>query len=157
MSRWLLDTNMLLRGTDHSCAEYQCANDALIGLTARGHQQHVANQSMFEFWVVATRAVERNGLGLPIAQVASLLDQFEEDYIIQPDPPSLLGEWRRLVYRYSIRSFKAHDIRQVAYARLSGIPRLLTFNTEDFKALKSEIEVVSPADFLANPDAYSSP
>ena len=154
MSSWLLDTNMLLRSIDQSCAEYKCANDALVGITERGHEQHVANQSMFEFWVVATRSVERNGLGLPVAQVASLLDQFEEDYINQPDPPSLLGEWRRLVYRYSIKSFKAHDIRLVAYARVSGIPRLLTFNTEDFKALNSEIEVVSPHDFLANPDAY---
>jgi predicted nucleic acid-binding protein len=154
MSAWLLDTNLLLRSVDEQAAHHA---PALSALEVRGEIMHVANQSLFEFWAVASRPVERNGLGLTLTNVSHLLDEFLADYINHPDPADIVSEWRRLVFRYRIIGIKAHDMRLAAYARLHGIPRLMTFNTDDFKTVQTEIEVVSPIDFLSNPDSYQRP
>ena len=154
MSLWLLDTNLLLRSIDQESEHHGVAVAALLELAARKDEIYVSNQSLFEFWVVASRPAERNGLELTLANINFVIDQFLEDYINLPDPTSIVDEWRRLVTTYRVSGFKAHDMRLAAYARLHGIPRILTFNVADFKSLKDEIDTVSPDEFLSNPAAY---
>ena len=154
MSHWLLDTNLLLRSVDEASEHHEVAVAALLEMAARKDEIYVANQSLFEFWVAASRPVERNGLGLALANINFLIDQFLEDYVNLPDPTSIVEEWRRLVTTYRVSGLKAHDIRLAAYARLHEIPRILTFNVDDFKALSTEIQATSPTHFLSNPDAY---
>jgi predicted nucleic acid-binding protein len=107
MSEWLLDTNLLLRSVDEQAEHHASALAALAELEIRGNGLHVANQSLYEFWVVASRPVERNGLGLSLSNINSLLDEFIKDYRNLPDPCDLLKEWRRLVFRYQIKNFQS--------------------------------------------------
>ena len=66
--RILLDTNILLRNARRSDPDYQRVNAALDRLIADGWELCVGVQNIVEFWVVATRPTNVNGLGLSPAE-----------------------------------------------------------------------------------------
>jgi predicted nucleic acid-binding protein len=63
------------------------------------------------------------------------------------DTPAVYTEWEKLVLQHAISGKNAHDARVVAAMRVHGIPRLLTFNADDFKRFLG-ITVLTPADIL---------
>ena len=60
---YLVDTNILTRMTDPAHAMHREALDAVTLLIQQGHRLHVVPQNLYEFWVVATRPLNVNGLG----------------------------------------------------------------------------------------------
>jgi predicted nucleic acid-binding protein len=80
MANFILDTNVLLRFCDPASSSYALARQAVTKLLAAGDQIYVAPQSLAEFWVVATRPSEANGLGWDTqktrSEIEQLLDQF---------------------------------------------------------------------------------
>lgn len=154
MSAWLLDTNVVLRSIDAGCAQHAIARACIGELAARREMVFVSNQTLFEMWVVATRSIDHRGLGRSESEASSMLDGVQSRFLILADPEQIVKEWRRLIESYHVTSYKAHDMRFAAYARLHRIPRILTFNSDDFKSVKHEIEAVHPSDFIANPSAY---
>jgi hypothetical protein len=48
----------------------EMARVAIKAMTARGRELHIVPQNLVELWVVATRPVEQNGLGMELAAVA---------------------------------------------------------------------------------------
>lgn len=49
-----------------------------------------------------------------------------------PDSPAVYEEWKRLVVEHSVQGAKVHDAKLVAAMNLHRIPKILTFNTDDF-------------------------
>jgi predicted nucleic acid-binding protein len=154
MSAWLVDTNLILRSADSDSVHHRDAFDCLHSMAKNGEMIFISSQTIYETWVVATRPILRGGLGWSVERARFVLDSAQNRFLHLPDPADMLTEWRRIVETYHITGYKAHDMRFVAYARLHRIPRILTFNTDDFKAVSSEITAVHPRDYLANPEAF---
>ena len=68
MSSYLVDTNILLRSADRSHPSSTSATNAIEILLRRGEQLYITPQNLIEFWNVATRPREKNGLGYSIAE-----------------------------------------------------------------------------------------
>lgn len=64
MARYLLDTNILLRIADPLSKKKQLTEDALSKLLEEGHNLFISPQILTEFWSVATRPHDNNGLEL---------------------------------------------------------------------------------------------
>jgi predicted nucleic acid-binding protein len=141
----LADTNLLLRGAEGGHAMQAPALEALAGLVRSGETVYIAPQNLYEFWVVATRPVERNGLGMTAAEAEAELSRLEAHFPLLNDTPAVYQEWRRLVAAYGVVGVRAHDARLVASMLAHGITHLLTFNVPDFTRY-SEITVVHPRD-----------
>jgi predicted nucleic acid-binding protein len=76
----LVDTNILLRVAQPGHVSHASATAALIQLRSAERELCLVPQSIYEYWVVATRPTTVNGLGLTTAdadlQVQDLLTQF---------------------------------------------------------------------------------
>lgn len=74
MGKVLLDTSVLLRTFQELYPWNRVAKQAVEILRCRGCQLHTVPQNSYEFWAVATRPVEQNGLGFSIADLAAAAD-----------------------------------------------------------------------------------
>jgi predicted nucleic acid-binding protein len=141
----LVDTNVLLRAAQPGHSQYAAAVGAVKTARKRGEVPCVVPQVLYEFWVVATRPVADNGLGMTTtdaeADVADLIQQFH----LFRDERAILDRWRRLVVDHDVRGKTAHDARIVAAMERHGIQRLLTFNPQHFRRFAG-IDVVHPDD-----------
>ena len=63
-----------------------------------------------------------------------------------PDSPTVYNEWKRLVVALDVRGVKVHDAKLVAAMTVHRVPKILTFNTDDFA--RYAIEAVHPASLV---------
>jgi predicted nucleic acid-binding protein len=106
-------------------------------------------QILFEFWVVATRPIGSNGLGLSVESVKRKAEKAESFFTLRLDMQPIYREWLRLVEVYRVSGVNAHDARIVAAMKVHGITRLVTFNVSDFTRYDAtEITALSPAQLL---------
>jgi predicted nucleic acid-binding protein len=75
MTKYLLDTNVVLRLCNPSDIQHSLATDSISCLLTQGDECFLTPQVLVELWVVATRPVEVNGLGWAVNQVRSTIDQ----------------------------------------------------------------------------------
>ncbi|MDX2044342.1 MAG: type II toxin-antitoxin system VapC family toxin [Acidobacteriota bacterium] len=141
--RYALDTNILARSIEPDHPMHDPANLAIEALTARSESIYVLAQSLYEFWVIATRPREQNGLGLSAVEAQVRLNEFQQIFSLKTDRPEIYVEWKQLVTQYAVIGKPAHDARIVAAMKVHGITHLLTFNVGDFKRFQA-ITVVSP-------------
>jgi hypothetical protein len=113
-------------------------------LQSAGLALWVVPQNLFESWVVATRPIGVNGLGLSVAEAKSELDSFQSSFAVLNDATALLEEWERLIIAHECKGKAAHDARLVAAMNLHGLKQVPTFNVEDFVRYTG-IEVLNPA------------
>ena len=85
----------------------------------------VAPQSLYEYYAVASRPKDVNGLGRSPEDAARDVLRFRQSFTVLPDPPNLLDAWLELCREHGVSGKPAHD----AYARLHGI---VTLNARDF-------------------------
>jgi predicted nucleic acid-binding protein len=128
----LLDTNILSRMAQPGHGQHHAALDATDALQRRGDVLCLVPQVIYEFWVVATRPVAVNGLGLAVSVVANEVSRLKSIFPLLADTASIFDEWERLVTTQQIVGKNAHDARLVAAMAVHGITHLLTFNTGDF-------------------------
>ena len=102
-------------------------------------------QNLYEFWVVATRPVENNGLALTPSQADRITSRIAKVCLLLRDPSELYDEWRRIVLANHVSGKIAHDARLVAAMRLHSIQQILTFNIQDF-ARYPGIQAIHPLD-----------
>ena len=105
---------------------------AVTALEAAGESLRALPQTIFEFWVAATRPLANNGLGLTVAECRSELARLLVAFPLLDEPPGLAAEWLHLVTVHDCKGKVAHDARYVAAMKLLGITRILTFNVGDF-------------------------
>ncbi|MCG6133824.1 MAG: hypothetical protein MET45_04035 [Nostoc sp. LLA-1] len=65
------------------------ALNALGILRKQQEEPYLTHQNLVEFWRSATRAVERNGLGLTLLQAETELQCLEMLFPILPDVPAI--------------------------------------------------------------------
>jgi hypothetical protein len=68
MTTYLIDTNVVMRFCNPADAKHQLAQDAVFHLLIQSDQCLLAAQIITEFWVVATRPPQVNGLGWSVEQ-----------------------------------------------------------------------------------------
>ena len=73
----LVDTNVLLRRTQPSHPSHAVAVESMARLLASGEPVHYTLQNIAEFWNVATRPAERNGLGFSAAASLAEVEKIE--------------------------------------------------------------------------------
>lgn len=140
----LLDTNILTRAAQPGHALQQSALKASDALKLQGDKLCIVPQNLYEFWVVATRPVEVNGLGLTVTQANSELIRIKQLFQLLPDIPAVYLEWERLVMLHAVAGRNAHDARIAAAMNVHGVTHLLSFNGADFKRF-TNLTVIDPA------------
>ena len=141
----LSDTNILIRGVHRKAANHRQAMNALRLLRSRGDRICIVPQNLYEFWVVATRPIENNGLALTPTQADRITSRIAKVCLLLRDPSELYDEWRRIVLANNVSGKNAHDARLVAAMRLHSIQQILTFNIQDF-ARYPGIQAIHPLD-----------
>src|SRR5262249_27512991 len=134
-----------LRGVQVSHVMHAAARQAIDALLASGEVVYLASQNLVEFWVVATRPEERNGLGMTAAEAEVELARLENQFPLLPDTAAVYAEWRRLVTTHGVVGIRSYDARLVAFMLVHAITHIVTFNVDDFRPYPG-IVVVHPDD-----------
>ena len=145
----LADTNILLRRIHRGDPQHRLTTRCLGRLIKDGNRICITSQNLIELWVVCTRPVENNGLGLSVAHTDRIVARVEQSVVRLSDFDSVYPEWRRLVVEHAVTGKKTHDAHLVATMKIHGITRLLTFNSSDFSRY-SGITVIQPQDLAAS-------
>jgi predicted nucleic acid-binding protein len=128
---YLVDTNILLRLAAQNDPLHLLSRRAIEVL--RGHGLCAASQNFVEFWNVATRPVEKNGMGQSIGEADEVLRNLEEGFQLLPETLEAYGHWRHLIMRFGVSGSKVYDARLVAVMLANDISQILTFNIADFR------------------------
>lgn len=147
MATYLCDTNLLLRMVDAASAHHRVAVDSLAALLQRRHDAFITAQNLIEFWAVATRPVEANGLGWTRERTSAEVAALRQRFPLLPDSPDILGRWLMLVETLPVSGKRVHDARLVAVLLMHGVEHLMTFNTGDFAAFTA-VSVIHPRTLL---------
>lgn len=159
----LVDTSALLRTLQIRHPEYELIARALELLPQQGRELHIVPQNLVELWVVVTRPVEQNGLGLTPVEAAAELSRIKGMFPLLPEIAAIYPAWEALVTKYAVSGKPSHDARLVAAMQVHGLTAVLTFDKSGFKRFPG-IEVVHPAEVKpaetaardAEPDAETS-
>lgn len=141
----LVDTSVLLRILQPHHERYPSAEQAIRLLPEQGGELHIVAQVLIELWVVATRPVEQNGLGLTSAQAMAELNRIKGMFPLLPETAAIYPAWEALVTKYAVSGKPSHDARLVAAMQVHGLTAILTFDRSGFKRFPG-IEVVHPAE-----------
>jgi predicted nucleic acid-binding protein len=146
--RVLVDTNILLRSAQpHHPLCYQ-ATQAVSKLLRQEDSVFFCPQNIAEFWNVATRPADRNGLGFSHDEVLREVASIEESLTLLPDVPAIYAAWKRLVHAYQVQGVKVYDARLVAVMSVYSVESILSFNSADFQRY-GLVTAVHPASLLA--------
>jgi predicted nucleic acid-binding protein len=144
----LVDTNLLIRTLQPHHPLYRIADGAIATLRSQNRRLYLVPQILIEFWTVATRPTEVNGLGLSAAAARTEIERLERFFTVQRETPALYPAWKRLVFEHQVSGKPTYDARLVAAMQVHGIGSILTFNPSDFRRY-SGIEVIDPAEVAA--------
>ena len=146
----VLDANVLLRLADPQSPLHAAAAGAVRAAAVAYGRPATVPQGVYEFWVVATRPLAQNGLGLTVPECVARLDPLVARFPVLPDPPGLFGVWRRLVELHDCKGKPAHGARIAAALSLHGLTHLVTFSAADF-ARFPHLVILDPAATAAVP------
>lgn len=138
---YLSDTNIILRLAEPAHPMHDTTLKAVKKLLSNGDKICLIPQNLIEFWNVATRPANNNGLGWTPQQTDTEVADLEAIFTILPDTQTIYSEWRKLVVKHSVAGKQVHDTRIVAAMYVHKITHLLTFNVGDFKRFPNIILV----------------
>jgi predicted nucleic acid-binding protein len=142
-----VDTNVLVGAIQTFDPNLRAtARRAVKSLYRTGEELLCFPQNLVEFWNASTRPAGANGLGFSPEQAARYLDRFQTIFRILPETPEILPAWRKLVLQHRVSGIKVHDARIVAAMSVHQVPKILTFDLEDFNRYEN-ITVVHPTSF----------
>jgi len=147
MTQYLLDTNILLRASDPNSSSYPLIMNVVDMIIRQGGECLITSQILIEFWVVATRPKDVNGLGWTTQKTQQEINQILSQFSLLEESPDIFPLWFQLVTIYNIKGKRTHDIRLLAVMKASNITHLLTFNPDDFIRIPN-ITIVHPQDFI---------
>jgi predicted nucleic acid-binding protein len=151
-SKYVVDTNVLLRYLDQGEASHPVCVEAIDSLRKRGNALFVLAQSQMELAALLTRPLQNNGYGLSIADTEAQLQLTESLFDILPETPEVYIQWRRLFATIGASGRQVHDMRIAAAMSAHGVEHILTFNGDDFKRYAG-ITVVHPSDVALHQEA----
>lgn len=116
---------------------------AVRALAIRGCQLVVPTQVVVEFWVVATRPTNVNGLGWSPAAAREKVDQLLTLVQVLAEPADVFRTWLDIVTSPGTSGKRAHDARIAATLRANGVRHILTLNDADFSSFP-ELTTINP-------------
>jgi predicted nucleic acid-binding protein len=146
--RVLVDTNILLRSAQPNHPLSAQATHAVSKLIRQQDAVFFCSQNIAEFWNVATRPAEMNGLGLSHEEVLQEVSSIEKMLTLLPDVPAIYAAWKQIVTDHRVQGVKVYDARLVAIMNVYAVESVLTFNAADFKRY-SNITSLHPSSMLA--------
>lgn len=146
----IADANILVRLADPADSHHAIAQNAVKSLRMSGAIVRTVPQAIYEFWVVATRPQDKNGMGLNFTDAETFVDYFIRVFWPIPDDPATLTFWRHLIARHKVIGKQAHDARYIAALQAHGLTHLLTFDSDFNRYTAEGITVVHPANVSAN-------
>ncbi len=149
MTKYLLDTNVVLRFANPSDTKHVTATNAVYNLLLRGDECYLTAQIIIELWVVATRPQEVNGLGWNAERTRDIIDQLLIRFPLVEESSQIFSTWLNLVTAHQVTGKRTHDIRLVGVMLANNITHLLTFNPKDFNRI-TDITIVQPQELLGN-------
>lgn len=123
---------------------YPIAINAIAALRRRMELLCLAPQNLIEFWAVATRSRNENGLGMTHAIAAGEIEKLRRLFRLLPSNPNVLDAWQRIVLTLEITGKQTHDAHLAAVMEVYSVTSILTFNTTHFVRF-SRIAVIDPA------------
>ena len=147
MTKYLLDTNVVLRYSNPLDAQHEQVLTAIELLLSRGDECLLTGQVLIEFWVVATRPVNVNGFGWSVAQTAATIEQLLDQFPLVEETEIVFSLWLNLVAEYRVMGKRSHDARIIAVMIAAGISHILTLNPKDFLGF-SEVKIVHPQEIV---------
>lgn len=118
-------------------------------LRQAGNVLCVVPQIHYEFWVVVTRPLSANGLGMTPDEAAAELQSLAMPlFRLLRDERAIYNIWKELVVKYQMQGKRAHDAHLVAAMQRHGVEHILTFIVADFCSF-SGINVVDPMAIVA--------
>src|SRR5688500_11641485 len=98
-----IDSNVFVAAVQTGDTELRrLVRKAVAGLRRQAVQLVCFPQNLVEFWSVATRPLEHNGLGLTIEHTVRFVDRFQMRLQLLPETAELFPMWRELVLRYRV-------------------------------------------------------
>jgi predicted nucleic acid-binding protein len=137
-----------MRFCNSSDVQHRLATSAISHLLKQSDECFLATQVMIEFWVVATRPTQVNGLGWTVEQTRSTIDQLLDRFPVLEESPQIFTNWLNLVTTNRVMGKRTHDVRIVAAMLANEITHLLTFNSIDFAGISS-ITITHPQDLIS--------
>jgi predicted nucleic acid-binding protein len=145
MTKYLLDTNVVMRFCNPSDVQHQLATDVVSRLLVQSDECLLVTQVIIEFWVVATRPTQVNGLGWTVEQTRSTIDRLLDRFPLLKESPQIFPNWLNLVTTNRVMGKRTHDARIIAAMLANRITHILTFNPSDFTGISS-ITIIHPQD-----------
>jgi predicted nucleic acid-binding protein len=139
--RAVLDTNVLLTATDTGRKEYAKAREALDEWPARGTTLYTTGQILREYLSVATRPVERNGLGLSQADSVANARAFCGRLRLLDENEKVNTRLLALLDDVACRGKQVHDANIVATMLVHGVDTLVTLNADDFVRFEKLVRI----------------
>jgi predicted nucleic acid-binding protein len=146
--RVLVDTNILLRSAQPNHPLFHQATHTVSKLIRQKDAVFFCSQNIAEFWNVATRPADLNGLGLSHEEVLQEVGSIETLLTLPPDIPAIYAAWKEIVRDHKVRGVKVYDARLVTTMNVYAVESVLTFNAADFKRY-SNITALHPSSMLA--------
>lgn len=129
--------------TRRSDPQHSTVEVALERLAGENTVLNYTHQNIAELWNAMTRPVDRNGLGLSVADAERQVRAIETGMTFLPDNDAIYREWRRIVVLYGVAGIQVHDARLAASMYVHGVKHILTLNVSDFSRF-SGIQAVHP-------------
>jgi predicted nucleic acid-binding protein len=146
--RVLVDTNILLRSAQPNHPLCYQASHAVSKLLRQNGSVFFCPQNIAEFWNVATRPADQNGLGFSFEEVLREVASIEESLTLLPDVPTIYAAWKSIVHDYKVQGVKVFDARLVAVMNVYAVESILSFNSADFKRY-DRVTAIHPGSLLA--------
>lgn len=144
---YLPDTSVVLRLSQPHHPMNSIVGDCIAQLENEGEEIFIVPQICVEFWAVATRPTDVNGLGFSIEEAEREIQNLQKLFRVLPEDRKIFNNWQNLVVKYKVSGKVTHDARIVAAMMTHKIENILTLNPNDFKRF-TEIEAHKPQDIL---------
>jgi predicted nucleic acid-binding protein len=131
--RILLDTNVLCRLAERGHPHHASARVSVTKLRDKEHELCIVPQVLYEYWVVVTRPIADNGIGMSPSEADTAIDLCMDQFTLLRDERGVFSLWRELVRKHEVKGKNAHDARLVAAMKRHDLRHLLTFNVADFQ------------------------
>lgn len=92
MTLILADTNLTLRMVERDHVDHQVAMSSVRSLRERGYTLAIVPQVVYEFWMVATRPKDVNGLGMAASEAIKELDELLPLFRLYRDERSIFEQ-----------------------------------------------------------------
>lgn len=140
--RAILDTNVLLAATDEAREDHEDAIAAINLWPASGVVLYTSGQILREYLAVATRPVDRNGLGMGQPDAVANVRALRTRLNLLAEDVKVSERLLELLETIECAGKQVHDANVVATMLVHGIDTVVTRNVDDFVRFGHQVHVV---------------